>query len=78
MTPPTIIEQSSAAVAEGVRAMVWRKNVLLLSRGELGKLIGYSPDAVKRFERGMAANGRARLRYRRACAGLSRPTFDWT
>lgn len=80
---PTIIEQSSAAAIEATKAKLWRKNVVKLTRKELGKRTGYSVQAIQLFERGYNYAGaplkaRTWTRYRLVCAGLHVPQFDWS
>lgn len=72
---PTIIEQPSTAATEAARAKFWRKSIVKLSRVQLGKMTGYSTQAISLFEQGYDHNGkplgeRAWKRYRLVCAGL--------
>lgn len=79
---PTIIEQPSTAATEAARAKFWRKSVVKLTRGELGKRTGYSIQAISLFEQGFDHNGRplgerSWRRYRLVCAGLGVANFTW-
>ena len=82
MGSPTIIEQPSTTAAEAARAKFWRKSVVKLTRGELGKATGYSVQAIALFEQGYDHAGRqlgerAWKRYRLVCAGLTVKEFSW-
>ncbi len=82
MTEPTIIEQPTTASVEALKAKLWRKNVVGLSREQLAERIAYSSASIQLFERGYDYTGRplgerAWRRYRRACAGVHLPDFDW-
>lgn len=80
MNAPTIIEQPSADVAEGLKLKAWRKNVMRMQARELAEAIGYGTNQIHCYERGHSIAGkrispRAWLRFKMACAGFHAQTF---
>lgn len=82
MRRPTIIEETTESRAFAAKAQWWRQRVMKLTRAELSAKIGYSIEAILRFEMGATSTGkphksRVLLRYRLACAALHLNATEW-